>query len=133
MTDAHATVPTHYCHPDDARLAPELIRLAPIEAHAFLRFKETAERADGVIPPKFRELISVAVALTTQCAYCLDVHTRLARERGASREELAEVVFIAGALRAGAAIGHGLLALRLFDRELEPKSGRKSESNSVSE
>ena len=34
---------------------------------------------------------------------------------GATREEIAEVVFIAAALRAGAAVGHGLLALRLFD------------------
>jgi AhpD family alkylhydroperoxidase len=59
--------------------------------------------------------MSMAVALTTQCAYCIDVHAKNARELGASREEMAETVFIAAALRAGAAVGHGLLAMRLFD------------------
>ena len=104
-----------YSSPDDLKLAPELVRLAPAEAKAFLGLKAAAERADGVIPAKYRELMSMAVALTTQCGYCIDVHARQAREAGASREEIAETVFIAAALRAGAAVGHGLMALRLFD------------------
>jgi alkylhydroperoxidase/carboxymuconolactone decarboxylase family protein YurZ len=43
------------------------------------------------------------------------VHTKNAKKAGATREELAETVHIAAALRAGAALTHGLLALRLFD------------------
>jgi alkylhydroperoxidase/carboxymuconolactone decarboxylase family protein YurZ len=45
------------------------------------------------------------------------VHTRKAKLAGATREEVAETVFIAAALRAGAAVTHGALALKLFDRE----------------
>jgi AhpD family alkylhydroperoxidase len=112
-----------YQHPDDLKLAPELIGLALKEARAFLEFKSAAERDDGHIPSKYRELISVAVALTTQCAYCINAHTSQAVEAGASREELAETVFITAALRAGAAVGHGLLALRLFN---EASSGMTS-------
>jgi AhpD family alkylhydroperoxidase len=112
--------PTHYCDSADFRLTAELVSLAPTEARAFLSFKQAAERADGVIPAKYRELISIAVALTTQCAYCLDVHTKKAKQHEATREELAEAAFIAAAMRAGAALGHGLMALRLFDRALEP-------------
>jgi len=104
-------------HPQDMELAPQLVRLAPQEAQAFLALKASAERADGAIPAKYRELISIAVALTTQCTYCIDAHTANAVAAGASREELAETVFIAAALRAGAAVGHGLLALRLFDQQ----------------
>jgi len=104
-----------YQDTDDLKLAPALVQLAPIEAKAFLNLKASAERADGAIPAKYRELISVAVALTTQCSYCIEAHTKNAVTAGATREELAETVFIAGALRAGAAVGHGLLALRLFD------------------
>ncbi|WP_238398394.1 carboxymuconolactone decarboxylase family protein [Edaphobacter sp. 12200R-103] len=74
------------------------------------------ERSDGVIPAKYRELIALAVALTTQCSYCLDSHTRNAARAGASREEIAETVFMAAALRAGGAVGHGLLAMKLFDQ-----------------
>jgi AhpD family alkylhydroperoxidase len=104
-----------YQQPEDLTLAKELVKLAPREAQAFLGLKAAAERSDGAIPEKYRELISIAVALTTQCSYCIDVHAKNAATAGATREEIAEVVFIAAALRAGAAVGHGLLALRLFD------------------
>jgi AhpD family alkylhydroperoxidase len=73
-------------------------------------------RDDGEIPRKYRELIAIGVALTTQCPYCLDVHTGNAKKAGATREELAETVHIAAALRAGAALTHGLLALKLYDK-----------------
>jgi AhpD family alkylhydroperoxidase len=106
---------SEYQRPDDFAQAKELMRLAPKEAQAFMNLKATAERSDGAIPEKYRELISIAVALTTQCSYCIDAHTKNAVKAGATREEIAETVFIAAALRAGAAVGHGLLALRLFD------------------
>ncbi|UUZ75672.1 carboxymuconolactone decarboxylase family protein [Polaromonas sp. P1(28)-13] len=92
------------------------MRLAPREAQAFLAFDHAAKREGGHIEPKVRELISLAVALTTQCGYCLDVHTRAAKRLGTTREELAEVALIAAAVRAGASLGHGLLALRLLMR-----------------
>lgn len=104
-----------YQRPEDLSLAKELISLAPREAHAFLNLKATAERTDGAIPEKYRELMSIAVALTTQCSYCIDAHTKNAVKAGATREEIAETVFITAALKAGAAVGHGLMALRLFD------------------
>ena len=109
-----------YQRPEDFSLANELGRLAPKEAQAFFGLKSAAERSDGLVPEKYRELISIAVALTTQCSYCIDAHTKNAVKAGASREEIAETVFIASALRAGAAVGHGLLALRLFDAASSP-------------
>lgn len=108
---------TGYQKSTDLQLVPELARLVPVEAKAFLAFNEVCERADGAIPTKYRELISLAVALTTQCAYCLDVHSRGATKAGATREEFAEVAMIAAAVRAGGRLGHALLTLRLFDRE----------------
>ncbi len=50
---------------------------------------------------------ALAVALTTQCPYCLDVHRAAAVKAGATEAELAETVFVAAALRAGAAVTHG--------------------------
>jgi AhpD family alkylhydroperoxidase len=61
----------------------------------------------GAIPGKFKELLALAVALTTQCPYCVEVHSNKARGAGASEPELAEVIAVAAALRAGAAITHG--------------------------
>lgn len=112
---------SEYQRPEDLAYAKELMRLAPREAQAFLGLKASAERADGVIPEKYRELISIAVALSTQCGYCIDAHTKNALKAGASREEIAETVFITSALKAGAAVGHGLLAMRLFDEAKEAR------------
>lgn len=100
---------------EDLAAIPRLAALAPTEARSFLAFNHACEREDGAIPRKYRELISIAVALTTQCAYCLDVHTRAAAKAGATRAELAEAALIAAAIRAGGTLGHALLALRLFD------------------
>jgi AhpD family alkylhydroperoxidase len=105
-----------YQTPEDLQTIPRFAALAPVEAKAFLAFNHACERQDGAIPPKYRELISLAVALTTQCAYCLDVHSRAAVKAGVTGEELAEVAMIAAAVRAGGSLGHALLALRLFDR-----------------
>ncbi|MEY9158750.1 AhpD family alkylhydroperoxidase [Bradyrhizobium japonicum] len=90
---------TDYQTPDDLKSVPAFAALAPVEANAFLAFNHAVERKDGLIPPKYRELISLAVALTTQCAYCLDVHTAQAAKAGATREEVAEAALIAAAVR----------------------------------
>ncbi len=63
--------------------------------------------AEGAISVKNKELIALAVALTTQCSYCLEIHRESAEKAGATQEEIAETVMIAGALRAGAALTHG--------------------------
>ena len=79
--------------------------LAPKVMEAFWAFDKAAV-ADGAIPVKYKELIAVAVALTTQCPYCIDIHSGNARAAGASDEELVEAAMVAASLRAGAAVTH---------------------------
>jgi AhpD family alkylhydroperoxidase len=79
---------------------------APDAMKAFWAFDKAAMAA-GAIPVKYKELMALAVAFTTQCPYCIEIHAKKAREAGGSDQELAEVVTIAAALRAGAAITHG--------------------------
>ena len=74
-------------------LAPELMK-------AFWAFDKAAV-AEGAIPVKYKELIAVAVACTTQCPYCIDIHAGNARKAGANDAELVEAAMIAAALRAG--------------------------------
>jgi AhpD family alkylhydroperoxidase len=78
---------------------------APKAVDAFWAFDKAA-MADGVVPKKYKELIALAVALTTQCPYCLEVHRGAAVSAGASPEEIAETAMVAAALRAGAAVTH---------------------------
>ncbi|CZF83316.1 carboxymuconolactone decarboxylase family protein [Grimontia kaedaensis] len=63
--------------------------------------------ADGVIPKKYKELMAIAVGLTTQCAYCIEAHKNAALKAGATEEEFAEVVLLTAAIRAGGALTHG--------------------------
>jgi len=84
--------------------------LAPQAMKAFWSFDRAAV-AEGAIPVKYKELIAVAVALTTQCPYCIDIHSGNARKAGATETELVEAAVIAAALRAGAAMTHATHAL----------------------
>src|ERR1700722_4889950 len=78
---------------------------APKAMEAFWAFDKAA-LADGAVPKKYKELIAVAVALTTQCPYCLELHGSAAKAAGATQEELAETALVAAAMRAGAAVTH---------------------------
>jgi AhpD family alkylhydroperoxidase len=84
--------------------------LAPAVMKAFWAFDKAAV-ADGAIPVKYKELIAVAVALTTQCPYCIAIHTGNARQAGATEAELTEAAMVAASLRAGAAVTHATHAL----------------------
>ena len=107
---------SHYHDSDDLKLLGEMKALAPVEFRGFLALDDVVGRDDGEIPHKYRELIALAVACTTQCPYCLDVHSRNAQKAGATRTEIAETALITAALRAGAAVTHGALALKLADQ-----------------
>jgi len=84
--------------------------LAPHVMKAFWAFDQAAV-ADGAIPVKYKELIAVAVALTTQCPYCIDIHSGNARKAGATDAEIAEAAMVAASLRAGASVTHATHAL----------------------
>ena len=84
--------------------------LAPDVMKAFWAFDKLAV-AEGAIPVKYKELIAVAVALTTQCPYCIDIHANNARKAGATEAELVEAGMVAASLRAGASVTHTTHAL----------------------
>jgi AhpD family alkylhydroperoxidase len=91
---------------ENMKKLPLLQQHAP-DAMAAFEALDRAALADGAIPAKYKELMALAVALTTQCPYCLDIHRAAAVRAGATDAELAETVFVAVALRAGAALTHG--------------------------
>ncbi|HWV89593.1 MAG TPA: carboxymuconolactone decarboxylase family protein, partial [Burkholderiales bacterium] len=70
---------------------------APEAMKAFVAFDKAA-LAEGAIPRKYKELMALAVTFTTQCPYCIELHSNKARELGASDFEIAESVLVAAAL-----------------------------------
>lgn len=107
----------HYHDPADLNRLKDMSIAAPAEFKAWLSLDQIVSREDGAIPRKYRELMALAVAHTTQCVYCIDVHVAAAKKAGATRTEVAEAVLIAAALRAGAAAAHGGMTMKLYDRD----------------
>src|ERR1700733_15868260 len=79
---------------------------APAAMDAFVAFDKAA-MADGVVPKKYKELIALAVALTTQCPYCLEIHRKAAEAAGCSQQELAETAMGVVGGRGGGGGGAG--------------------------
>lgn len=97
-------------HKENLARLKRMNELAPEVMKAFWTFDKAAVAA-GAIPVKYKELIAVAVALTTQCPYCIDIHNGNARRAGATDAELTEAGMVAAALRAGGAVTHATHAL----------------------
>lgn len=91
---------------DNLNKLPKMGKLSPEAMTSFFAYDKAA-LADGAIPKKYKELMAIAVALTTQCVYCIELHRQEAIKAGVTEQELAEAIHVASALRAGAAITHG--------------------------
>ena len=76
-------------------------------------FKRFVLSEGGAIPPKYRELIGIAVAAATHCWYCSNFHRGVAQLQGANEEEIQEAVHLAKFARGWSAYLNGLA----YDRE----------------
>ena len=65
---------------------------------------------------KTRELISLALAVTTRCDGCITGARRRALKHGASREEIAEALGVAVAMNAGAALVYSARVMDAVDQ-----------------
>lgn len=64
---------------------------------------------------KTRELICIAVAVTTRCDTCIGNHVKKAVRAGATREEITEALGVAVAMNAGAALAFSGRALDAYE------------------
>lgn len=71
---------------------------------------EQAAAAEG-LDEKTRELIAIAVAITTRCESCISVHAEKAIKAGATDAEIAGALATAISLNAGTAYTYALRAL----------------------
>jgi AhpD family alkylhydroperoxidase len=85
-------------------VSPDLIKAHDLIASA----APTKPQLDA----KTRELIALAVAVTTRCDGCIAFHTEAARKAGATKEEMVEALGVAIALNTGAAL---VYTARAFD------------------
>ena len=68
------------------------------------------------LDPKYVELISMAVGAAMKCPHCTGYHMQAALKMGASREEILEVVLLAGMIANSSVLAN---AYRIVDEKLE--------------
>ena len=81
----------------------------------------------STLDPKNVELISMAVGAALQCSHCVEYHMQAAVKRGATREEILEVILIAGLLANSVVLAE---AYRVMDAQL-PECGGSCDTNGV--
>jgi AhpD family alkylhydroperoxidase len=81
----------------------ELAKLSPDTVKGYQTLS-AANSATTKLGEKTRQLISLAVAITTKCDGCIVHHTDAALKAGATKEEIAEALGVAVGMNAGAAL-----------------------------
>ena len=75
-----------------------------------------AAKHEGVLSQKTQELVSLAIAIRSQCDHCIAYHARTLVKLKAEREEVAEVLAICAYMAGGPGINYGAKALQAFDQ-----------------
>jgi len=86
----------------------------PAAASAFTQLAKAAT-AEGALDPKTKELIAMAIGITSHCDACIGFHARAAVQQGATRAEIAETVAMCVYMGGGPSLMYGAKALAAFD------------------
>jgi alkylhydroperoxidase/carboxymuconolactone decarboxylase family protein len=71
---------------------------------------------EGALTAREKSLIALAVAHTVQCPYCIDAYTQDGLQRGVDKAEMMEAVHVAGAIRGGASLVHGVQMMEVYNK-----------------
>jgi AhpD family alkylhydroperoxidase len=84
-------------------------------------FSEMARAAHGgtALDGATKELIALAISVSTRCAPCIAYHAEGALKRGASREAIAETLGVAVYMGAGPSVMYAAEALEAVDQMIQ--------------
>ena len=71
---------------------------------------------EGTLSAREKSLIALAVAHSIQCPYCIDAYTSDGLQRGIVKEEMMEAIHVAGAIRGGASLVHGVQMMNKYEK-----------------
>jgi len=69
----------------------------------------------GALDTKTKELISVALAVATQCRWCIAVHTNAAFDAGATKDQIMEACFVACLFRGAPSCMYSQLVMKAIE------------------
>ena len=91
----------------------ELRRMIPDVYKGFAALHDAA-LVDGALDTKTKELIAMAIAISSECDGCIAAHAHAAAECGASLEEVAEAIGVTILMSGGPATIYGPRAFAAF-------------------
>lgn len=95
--------------------ALKLRDLIPDTMKAFGGLSKAAQ-TPGALDAKTKELLALAIGVSTQCDGCIAYHARNAARLGVTRQEIAEAVGVAIQMGGGPAVNYAADALRAYDQ-----------------
>lgn len=98
----------------------EMRKLSPATIDGYMLLHAAGSQT-GHLDAKTRELIALAVAVTTRCDSCIANHAKKAIDLGVTQAEMAEALGVAVAMNAGAALSYSGRAMDAFN-ELSGKT-----------
>src|SRR5437763_12263472 len=119
MTHSHAVQ-------EALREPSRALRRAIPEVYDGYRQLHAAAYAAGALDQKTKELIALAIAVSTECDGCIASHARGAVRTGATEKEVAEALGVAIAMNGGPGTVYGpraFAAFREFADQLDPRKG----------
>lgn len=90
-------------------MVPTMFKEYPEKAlpGAWEEMKAVQLSANTMIPPKYKELIGLAVSSQIPCRYCVYFHKKVAALHGATPQEMNEAIAVAGGTRKWSAVIYG--------------------------
>ena len=98
---------SNYYHAEDLKKFGEITEWSEELGKKFFEWYGAVFQ-DGALTAREKSLIALAVAHAVQCPYCIDAYTADTIKKGFSEEEMMEAVHVAGAIKGGASMVHGV-------------------------
>ncbi len=106
-----------YYKPDDLKKFGEISEWQKELGDKFFEYYGAVFK-EGALTEREKSLIALAVAHAIQCPYCIDAYTDDLLKKGVEEEEMMEAVHVAGAIRGGASLVHGVQMMNQVKEKL---------------
>ncbi len=101
----------NYYNDDDLAQFPKIKDLQKVMGDKFFSWY-TSVFEEGSLTAREKSLIALAVAHAVQCPYCIDAYTQDTLQKGCTEEQMMEAIHVAGAIRGGASLVHGVQMMK---------------------
>ncbi len=102
-----------YYDPEDLKKFGKISDFQPELGEKFFEYYGSVFK-EGALTAREKSLIALAVSHAIQCPYCIDAYTVGSMEKGCDEEQMMEAVHVAGSIKAGAALVHGVQMMNKY-------------------